>query len=110
MLNDRVTLHQVTAGTVLSRQGDQVGEDPVGVGGERTRGSGLVFVPTIEEEKTNTLNKNTPHLDLSQAFLLPEQSQLSASPRMQSNSVATASVKILYSSFYLFMPLCEKIW
>lgn len=42
--------------------------------------------------------------------LITKQSQLSASPRMQSNSVATALVKILCSSFYLLMSLYEKAW
>lgn len=58
LLNGKVTLHQVTAGTVLSRQGDQVSKYSLGV--ERgTKESGLISSPVTRGEKTHTLIKNT---------------------------------------------------
>lgn len=80
-------------------------------GGE-TEQEGLAwsFVPTVREEKTNTLNKNAPSPWPIPSLLIARQSQLSASPHMQDNSVARASVEILYAPLYLFMPLHEKVW
>lgn len=69
-----------------------------------TEQEGLVwsFVPTVREEKTNTLNKNAPSPWPIPSLLIARQSQLSASPHMQGNSVARASVEILYAPLYLF--------
>ena len=70
-----------------------------------TEQEGLVwsFVPTVREEKTNTLNKNAPSPWPIPSLLIARQSQLSASPHMQGNSVARASVEILYAPLYFFL-------